>query len=137
MNHVLSFVQAARTSSDPGHSLYSNHMLAELLALHEEMIVQLRLERPGVVGSADFHTGMIDQQEKTAAMLRAKLEIPEADTTNDGVFAFGPSRTVLRQRSDPSTPENSLNLSCIQKSKVVPPARMPPSAPSSLLCCTT
>jgi hypothetical protein len=60
MNHVLPFVPAADTSSDSGPGLYSDHMLAELLALQEGMIAQLRLERLRVAGTADFLTGMID-----------------------------------------------------------------------------
>jgi len=73
MNQVLSLVEAARTSSDPGAGLSSAALLAELLTLHEEMIGQLCLERLESVGSADFLTAMIEQHEKTAAMLRAKL----------------------------------------------------------------
>jgi hypothetical protein len=57
-------------------------MLAELIALREEMIVRLRLERLTVVRTADFlagmidHflTGVIDQHEKEAAMLWAQFE---------------------------------------------------------------
>ena len=73
---------AASTSSDPGSGLYSDHMLAELIALQEEMIARLRLERLSVVGTADFLAnmidrflmGVIDQHEKAAAMLRAQFE---------------------------------------------------------------
>jgi len=39
MNNVLSFVPAGGTSSDSGSGLYSDHMLAELLALPEGMII--------------------------------------------------------------------------------------------------
>lgn len=74
MNNVLVLVQAARTSSNPGPILYSEHMLIELLALHEEMIGQLRLERMEAAGNAAFLSGMIDQHEQTAAMIRAKLD---------------------------------------------------------------
>jgi hypothetical protein len=81
MNNVLSFVQPAGASSDSGPGLYSDHMLAELLALQEETIAQLRLERLMVAGTADFladiidHflTGAIEQHEKAAAMLRAQF----------------------------------------------------------------
>ena len=102
MNHILSLVPVARTSSDPGCGLYSDHMLAEVLALHEEMIVQLRLERLEDVGSADFFTGMIDQHEKTAAMLRARLENHEADTASAGVTVN------TREASSSSNAEKSL-----------------------------
>ena len=78
MNHVLSLVQAARRSSDPRPGLRSGRMLVELLALHEEMIEQLRLERLAGADNAGFLAGMIEQHEKTAAMLRTKLENPAA-----------------------------------------------------------
>ena len=78
MNHVLSLVQAARRSSDPRPRLRSDRMLAELLALHDEMVEQLRLERRGGADHAGFLAGMIEQHEKTAALLRAKLENPAA-----------------------------------------------------------
>ena len=61
-------------SADHGSSQYSDHMLSELLALNEEMISQLRLERLTVIGTADFLTTMIDQHEKAAALLRTRLE---------------------------------------------------------------
>jgi hypothetical protein len=80
MNNVLSLVQAARISAQPGSALYSDHMLAELLALHEEMVAQLRLERFGDAGVSGFLTGMTDQHEKAAAMLRAQLADHGADT---------------------------------------------------------
>jgi len=84
MNHVLSLVQAARTSADPGQILYSDHMLAELLALHEEMIAQLHRERSEMISSAEALAEMIGQHEKTAAMLRAKLGERAADNATDG-----------------------------------------------------
>jgi hypothetical protein len=74
MNNVLSLVQLTRRSPAPHPVLYSEHMLAELLALHGEMIEQLQLERLGSEGNAAFLAGLIEQHEKTAAMLRTKLE---------------------------------------------------------------
>lgn len=88
MNKVLSLVQAVRASSDPGPVLNSDHMLAELLVLHEEMIGQLRLERMGAVGRVDFLTGLIEQHEKTAAMLRAKLEQRDLGAIPDGLIVI-------------------------------------------------
>ena len=79
MNKVLSLVQAARTSSDPRPVLCSDEMLSELLALHEDMIAQLCLERLEAVGNANFLTDMIDQHESTAAMLRTKLKQTATD----------------------------------------------------------
>jgi DNA-binding ferritin-like protein len=81
MNNVLFLQPTARTSFDPGAGLYSDHMLAELIALHEEMIVQLRAESQGANGHADHLTEMINQHEKTVAMLRARLENDQADNT--------------------------------------------------------
>ena len=80
MNRVLPLVGAAHTSSDPGPGLYSDHMLAELLARHEEMVVQLRRERVSVVGDTDFLTRMIDQHKRAAEMLRLQLEKYESAT---------------------------------------------------------
>ena len=91
MNNVLSLVQATRSSPNPHPALYSEHMLAELLALHGEMIEQLRLERLGSADCVDFLTGLIDQHEKTAEMLRAKLENFDADS-NEGALANLPER---------------------------------------------
>jgi starvation-inducible DNA-binding protein len=79
--------KAARTSADPGIGLAAEHMLAELLALHEEMIVQLRTdseactERFKDAGTADFLTGLMKRHEKIAWMLRAQLETEEAETS--------------------------------------------------------
>jgi hypothetical protein len=72
-------------SSKPAPGLYPDHMVSELLSLHEEMIAQLLLERVGVVGTADFLTGLIGQHEKTAAMLRALLSNHGVDADHNGV----------------------------------------------------
>jgi hypothetical protein len=48
-------------------------MITELLAMHEEMVAQLLVERLGVTGTADFLTGLIAQHQKAAAMLRTLL----------------------------------------------------------------
>ena len=77
--------KAARTSADPGIDLPAEHMLAELLALHEDLIVQLRTDS-GVcatrfkdAGTADFLTGLMERHEKAAWMLRAQLETEEEE----------------------------------------------------------
>lgn len=100
MNKVLDLVQAARASSAPGPILYSDHMLIELLALHEEMIGQLRLERMEAAGNAAFLSGMIDQHEKTAAMIRAKLDgrSTEPDPEGEIVITGEASSEALRSR---------------------------------------
>lgn len=72
--------KCARTSADPGTDLPPTRMLASLLALHEEMIVQLRTDSEACAaryrdaGTADFLTNLMRQHEKTAWMLRAQLE---------------------------------------------------------------
>lgn len=78
--------KTARSSADPGTGLPPEHMLAELLALHEELIVQLRTDSATCTtrfmdaGSADFLTGLMAQHEKIAWMLRAQLETEEAES---------------------------------------------------------
>jgi starvation-inducible DNA-binding protein len=79
--------KAARSSADPGVGLPAEHMLAELLALHEELIVQLRsdskacAEQFNDAGTSDFLTGLMEQHEKAAWMLRAQLENEEDETS--------------------------------------------------------
>lgn len=53
-------------------------MLGELLALNEEMIVQLRLERISVAGTTEFLTEMITQHEQIVSRLGAQLKRHEA-----------------------------------------------------------
>jgi starvation-inducible DNA-binding protein len=78
--------KAARTSADPGVDLPAEHMLSELLALHEEMIVQLRCDREACAkrykdgGTTDFLTGLMEQHERVAWMLRTQLETEEGQT---------------------------------------------------------
>ncbi|MDP3071253.1 MAG: hypothetical protein Q8N18_13265 [Opitutaceae bacterium] len=80
MNNVLSLLQTAHQLPDPHPALYSEHMITELLSLHGDMIEQLRLERLGSPGNADFLTLLIEQHEKTMLELRAKLENTRAET---------------------------------------------------------
>jgi starvation-inducible DNA-binding protein len=81
--------KAARTSADPGMDLSAERMLSELLALHEEMIVQLRtdavacLDRYSDAGTADFLTGLMEKHEKAAWMLRSQLETEEAEVSQE------------------------------------------------------
>ncbi len=76
--------QAARASANPGTGLPAKHMLVELLALHENIIIQLRTDseictgRLKDAGTADFLTGLMTQHEKTAWIIRAQLETDEA-----------------------------------------------------------
>jgi len=79
--------KAARLSADPGTGLGAQQMLAELLALYEDLIVQLRTdsvdcaERYKDAVTADFLTGLMGQHEKTAWMLRSQLETESAETS--------------------------------------------------------
>jgi starvation-inducible DNA-binding protein len=78
-------IKSARSEADPGYDLSAEQMISELLALHEEMIVQLRTDgeacmgRFNDAGTADFLTGLMKQHEKTAWMLRAQLETEEPE----------------------------------------------------------
>jgi starvation-inducible DNA-binding protein len=78
---------AARCSADAGAGLPADRMLAELLMLHEEMVVQLRADSEACTtrykdaGTADFLTGLMEQHEKAAWMLRSQLETEEAETS--------------------------------------------------------
>jgi len=79
--------KAARLSADPGIDLPAEHMLSELLALHEDLIVQLRADSEACTarfkdaGTADFLTGLMERHEKAAWMLRAQLETEEAEAS--------------------------------------------------------
>ena len=79
--------KAARSSADSGMGLSAEHMLSELLCLHEELIVQLRtdsdacIERFGDAGTADFLTGLMERHEKIAWMLRSSLETEEEESS--------------------------------------------------------
>lgn len=58
---------------DPVTGRCSNRLLVELLALNEEMITQLQVERLSETGTAGFLTKMIEQHEKATALLRSQL----------------------------------------------------------------
>ena len=85
--NLAELAKAARSSADPGIGLSGEHMLSELLSLHEELIVQLRtdsdacIERYGDAGTADFLTGLMERHEKTAWMLRSQIETEEAEAS--------------------------------------------------------
>jgi DNA-binding ferritin-like protein len=75
---AMAAYQAERVNADPVVSTApvarcSKRLLEELLALNEEMITQLHLERVSDAGTAGFLTEMIAQHEKAAALLRAQL----------------------------------------------------------------
>lgn len=75
---AMAAYRTERVDSDPAVSAAptgrcSKRLLAELLAMNEEMILQLHLERVSVAGTAGFLTKMIAQHEKAAALLRSQL----------------------------------------------------------------
>ena len=80
MNNALAQTQPDRGASVLDSGLYSDHMLAELVFVNENMAAQLRLERSGPVGRAEFLTSLIDHHEETAAMLRAAFQNHAPDT---------------------------------------------------------
>lgn len=73
MNNIRHLMQTI-PSSEPGLTLYSNHMLWEFMSLHEDRIVQLRCEHLRAARATDFLAGLIDQHEKIAVLLRTQLE---------------------------------------------------------------
>ena len=81
--------KSARSSADAGIGLSADHMLAELLALHEDLVLQLRGDAEACttrfkdIGTADFLTGLLEQHEKTAWMLRSQLETEEEEAIQD------------------------------------------------------
>jgi hypothetical protein len=77
MNKTFTLMPATRTFTDQGPSLYSDYMLSELLAMHEELLGRLRIERQEAAGdTADCLANMITQHEKDAAQLRMLLLDP-------------------------------------------------------------
>jgi hypothetical protein len=75
MNQVLALVRSARSPAAPELGLRSEGMLVELLALHEDTLAQLHLERLGAVEASEFLNGMIEQHELAARRLRVQLEM--------------------------------------------------------------
>ena len=74
---LAEFLKLARVPEHPGIDPAAPQMIAELLDDHETVIRQLRgdLEKCankfGDAGTTDFLTGLMEQQEKMAWMLRA------------------------------------------------------------------
>jgi starvation-inducible DNA-binding protein len=96
--NLADLVKDTRLSADPGIDLPAEHMLSELLALHEELIVQLRTdsdactERFKDAGTADFLTGLMEKHEKAAWMLRAQLETEEEEASQYQSLETQPSK---------------------------------------------
>ena len=74
------FRKAARLAEDPGKVPAARDMLAALLADHEALARTLRgdvdlvTDKHKDTGTADFLTGLLEQHEKAAWMLRSFLE---------------------------------------------------------------
>ena len=77
---LAEFTKLARLGEHPGKSLSANAMVAALLADHEAIIQTLRKDletcasKHGDQGTSDFLTGLMEQHEKMAWMLRAYLQ---------------------------------------------------------------
>jgi starvation-inducible DNA-binding protein len=76
---MADFLRAARLKERPGHHHDAKAMLGELVSDHESLVRTLRADleaaqaRHGDAGTADFLTGLMEDHEKTAWMLRATL----------------------------------------------------------------
>jgi len=73
MRNSLALMPSAGPVLGPVPESFSPALLAELLALNQEMAEQLCLERLSDVDQADILTRLITQHEKTAQLLRAQL----------------------------------------------------------------
>jgi starvation-inducible DNA-binding protein len=75
---MAEFLKAARLRESRGRAPKAAAMLAELLRDHEAVIRSLRADvdecgRLGDQGTADYLTGLMEEHEKAAWMLRAFL----------------------------------------------------------------
>lgn len=79
---LAEFTQQTRLKEEPGYYPAAHDMVVNLLADHEAIIRQLRVDLETCAdtyhdtGSNDFLTGLLEQHEKMAWMLRAFLEGP-------------------------------------------------------------
>ena len=77
MGTLAEFAQHARLKEHPGHYPEARAMLTNLLADHEAVIQRLRVDLEACaddyhdMGTNDFLTGLMEQHEKMAWMLRA------------------------------------------------------------------
>jgi starvation-inducible DNA-binding protein len=77
---MAEFLKSTRLQEDSGDYPEARLMLANLLADHEALIRHLRIDletcadRYNDAGTNDFLTGLMEQHEKMAWMLRAFLE---------------------------------------------------------------
>jgi starvation-inducible DNA-binding protein len=77
---LAEFTKLARLGEEPGKTLSASAMVAALLADHEAIVQTLRKDletcasKHGDQGTSDFLTGLMEQHEKMAWMLRAYLQ---------------------------------------------------------------
>lgn len=75
---LAEFLEEATLKEQPGDYPKDARMIANLLADHEQVVRELRKDvdeasRLGDAGTGDFLTGLMEEHEKTAWMLRAHL----------------------------------------------------------------
>jgi starvation-inducible DNA-binding protein len=75
---LAEFTKASRLKERPGESPDAQAMVADLLGDHETIVRQLRTDletaaKQGDAGTSDFLTGLMENHEKMAWMLRAFL----------------------------------------------------------------
>lgn len=76
---LAEFTKLARVKEQPGQSLDADGMIRQLLADHESLVRQLREDAVAAtdkhhdIGTGDFLTGLLEDHEKMAWMLRAYL----------------------------------------------------------------
>ena len=77
---MAEFLKNTRLKEVAKNNMNANEMLQALLADHESIIKHIRLgiveidEKGGDVGTADFITGLMQEHEKMAWMLRSSLQ---------------------------------------------------------------
>jgi starvation-inducible DNA-binding protein len=78
-SNVAAYAKAKRIKDNAGDAKSAKAMIESLLAAHEAIIQQLRKDEEitddvGDEGTTDFLTGLMEEHEKMAWMLRAHLE---------------------------------------------------------------
>jgi hypothetical protein len=84
MNNALPSAQADDAPQNGGATRRTDRMFSELLALNEQMIVQLRMECASTGRTTDFLSGMIRQHEQAAKRLRTQLRKHNAAFSREG-----------------------------------------------------
>jgi hypothetical protein len=90
INKPLNGPRASRSPMPPAPDRRSDQVLLELLAMNEEMVIQLRVEQAESVETTEFIAGMISQHEIAAGRLRAELKHQKAAATRPSAQLDGP-----------------------------------------------